>query len=136
ARCGAPTASRTTLWALEPRSERRHLVIAVVGTPATGHIALLLGLLAHLSDRRIAGHRGEKAVDVDRGKPLGKREVLLRHQMLVAEEHDAVLAEGAADLGKNLVGQCGCQIDAGNLGPDFARNRFDPDGVVARSSFV
>ncbi len=64
-------------------------------------------------------------------KRSAKAEVLLRREMLVAEEHDAVFAKGAADLGKNLVRQRRSQIDPGNLGPDLARNRLDPDMLVA-----
>jgi hypothetical protein len=38
----------------------------------------LFRFLAHLGDHRIAGHRREKAIDVDRTETLGKGEVLFR----------------------------------------------------------
>jgi hypothetical protein len=36
--------------------------------PTIADIALLLRLLAHLGDHRVAGHSGKEAVDVDRAK--------------------------------------------------------------------
>ena len=50
-------------------------------------------------------HGGEEAVDVDRPKPLGKGDVLLWGEILVSEKHDAVLPEGAADLGEHVGGK-------------------------------
>src|SRR6202040_3038040 len=63
---------------IEHRPQCRRLVIRVVGMPAIADIALLLRLLAHLGDRRIAGYRGEEAVDVDLAKTARERDVLLR----------------------------------------------------------
>jgi hypothetical protein len=71
--------------------------------PAAADVARLLGLLSHFGDHRIAGDSGEKAVDIDRRKTLGKGDVLLRGEILVPEEDNAVLTEGAADLGDRVV---------------------------------
>jgi hypothetical protein len=70
--------------------------------PAIADIALLLRLLAHLSDHRVAGHSGKEAVDVDRTKRAGEGDMLLRGQLLVAKEHDAVFAQCPPDLGLAL----------------------------------
>ena len=76
--------------------------------PAIADVAALLRLLAHLCDRRIGGHGREEAVDVDAAKLAGEGEMLLRGQTLVAEENDAVFAEGLADLGQRGLRQRHC----------------------------
>jgi len=67
--------------------------------PPIADILALLRFLAHLGDRRIAGDGGEEPVDVDAAEAPGKAEVLLRRQLLVAEENDAVLAKRLPNLG-------------------------------------
>jgi len=90
----------------------------------------LLRFLAHLGDHRIAGHRGEEAVDVNRRKALGKSDVLFRREVLVAEKDDAVFAERAADLGEGFSGDRPVQIDPVDLCADICRHRLDPDLLV------
>jgi len=107
------------LAGIEHRAQGRHLVVAVVGVPAAADVARLLRLLPDLGDHWIAGDGGEKAVDVNRRKPLGKRDMLLRRELLVAEKDDAVLPEGAADLGENSVVDRPGEIDATYLGADM-----------------
>ena len=126
-------AGRRDLARVEHRAERRRLVIAVVGMPAAADIARLLRLLAHLGDHRMAGHGREEPVDVDRAEALGDGDVLLRRQLLVAEEDDAVCSEGVPDFGEGLVDDRRRQIDPADFGPDMPRHRFDPDVVIAHN---
>ena len=70
----------------------------MIGMPAIADIALLLRLFAHLGDHRIARDRRKEAVDVDRAKTAREGHVLLRRQLLVAKEHDPVLAQRPPDL--------------------------------------
>ena len=105
----------------------------MIGVPAAADIALLLRLFAHLGDYRIAGHMRKEAVDVDRPKALGNRDVLLRREALVAEEHDAVFAERATDLAERLVAHGPRQIDAADLRTDIGRRRHDPDVLIVHA---
>jgi len=89
----------------------------VVGVPAAADVARLPGFLSHFGNHRIAGDGGEKAVDVDRRKTLGKGDVLLRGETLISEEDDAIFAERAEDLGKGVVGEGLREIDTGDLAP-------------------
>ena len=72
----------------------------------------------------------KEAVDVDRPKALGHRNVLLRREVLVAEEHDAIFAERAADLAEGLVLQRLREIDAADFRADIRRRRHDPDVLI------
>ena len=105
----------------------------MVGVPAATDIAGLLRLLADLGDRRIIGHMRKEAVDVDRPKALGHRNVLLRREVLVAEEHDAVFAERAADLAERLVADRLPEIDAADLRTDIGRRRHDLDVLIVHA---
>ena len=73
--------------------------------PAIADIALLLRLLAHLGDHRVAGYSGKEAVDVDRAKTARKGDMLLRRQMLVVKEDDLMVEQCLADLVNDLVGE-------------------------------
>ena len=56
-------------------------------------------------------------MDLEVAEPSRERDVLLRGQRLVAEEDDLVVVQRLAQLGDDLVGQRGREIDAGDLGP-------------------
>ena len=84
--------------------------------PVAADVVLLLGLLAHLGDHRIALDRREEAVDVDGAPALGEGDVLLGRKLLVAEEDDAVRVIGAANLGELLVVRPRRQVGASDLG--------------------
>lgn len=88
-------------------------------------IAGSLRLLAHLGDHWIARDRREEAVDVDRPEAFGEGDVLLRRQLLIAEEHDSVLPQDATGLGDGRARDRARQIDAGDLAADIPRNRRD-----------
>jgi hypothetical protein len=60
----------------------------VVGVPAAADVGGLLGGLLDLGDHRIAGGRGEEAVDVDRRDPLGQGDMLLGRDRLAADGSD------------------------------------------------
>ena len=95
----------------------------MIGMPAIADIALLLRLLAHFRDHRKARHGSEEAIDVDVAEAAGESDVLLRRQLLVAEEHNPILAQSSPDHGQlGLVGGCR-EIDPGDLGADRARER-------------
>src|SRR5208283_3427516 len=98
--------------------------------PAIADVLALLRLLAHLGDHRVTGHRREKAVDVDAAKALREPQMLLRRQLLIAEKDNAVLAKGAADLGKYRLGQRRRQIDPADLGAERAGEGPHLDMVV------
>ena len=83
----------------------------MVGVPAIADVAALLGFLAHLGDHRIAGHGGKETVDVDAAEAPGKGEMLLRRQLLVPEEDNAVLAERLTNLGHHRPCRPNHQID-------------------------
>src|SRR5262249_41568715 len=93
----------------------------------------LLRLLAHLGDHRIAGYMRKETIDVDRTEALGDRDVLLRREVLVAEEHDAVFAEGVADLAEHLIRQRRREIDAADLRPDMSRRWHYPDVLISHA---
>ena len=48
-----------------------------------------------------------------------ERDLLLRSQLLVAEEDHLVVEETAGDLHERIVGQRLRQVDAGDLGPEM-----------------
>ena len=108
----------------------------MVGVPAAAYIGLLLGLLAHLGDLRIALHRLEEAVHVD-GRPAPREfEMLLGRELLIAEEDHAVFGEGVLDLVPLPVAQR-LQIDAEDLGATAAGhllhlNRLVCHGLTSR----
>ena len=101
--------------------------------PAIADIALLLRLLAHLGDHRVARHSGKEAVDVDPAKAAGKGNMLLQAQLLVAEEHDTVFAKGPPDLGQFRLVDGPRQIDPGNLSADRGRERRHADMIVGHA---
>jgi hypothetical protein len=57
----------------------------MIGMPAIADIALMLRLLAHLGDHRVARRRGREAVGVDRAKGPREGDMLLRAHLLVAK---------------------------------------------------
>ena len=128
-------AGRRHFAGIEHRTHRRHQIVAVVGVPAIADVLLLLWLLTHFGDHRIAGHRRKEAVDVDAAKAAGKAEVLLRRQLLVAEENDAVLAKGVADFGQRRLCRRCRQIDVADLGANRRRKRLHPNVVVGHGPF-
>ena len=121
------------LACIEHRSQCRRLVIRVVGMPAIADIALLLRLLAHLGDHRVAGHGCKEAVDVDLAKRARERDVLLRRQLLVAKEHDPVFAQRPPDLGHSRLAERRRQIDSRNLRADMGRERRHLDMIVSHA---
>jgi hypothetical protein len=72
----------------------------------------------------------EETIDVDGPEALGNSDVLLRREVLVAKEHDAVFTKGAADLAEGLVLQRLREIDAADLRTDIGRRRHHPDVLV------
>ena len=118
---------------IEHRAQCRRLVIRMVAVPAIPDIAPLLRLLAHLGDHRVSGHRSKEAVDIDLAKALRKRDMLLRCQLLVAEEHDPVIPQGSPDLGYLNLPRRGREIDPGNLRADKGRERRHPDVIVGHT---
>src|SRR6185312_11884098 len=50
--------------------------------------------------------------------------------VLFPEEHNAVFAEGIADLRKRLVAERPAEIDAGYFGADMPRQRPNPDFAI------
>jgi hypothetical protein len=91
-------------------------VVAVVGVPAAADVGLLLLLLAHLGDFRIARRRHEELVDVDRSPAARERDVLLGRQLLVAKEDHAFVVEDAAKLVPLVIAEVLRQIDAEHFG--------------------
>ena len=87
---------------IERGAESRDPVVAVIGVPAAADIVLVVRFFAHLCDRGVARNRREEAIDVDRTETLGEGDVLLRRERLIAEEHDAILAEGVRIVPRTL----------------------------------
>ena len=102
----------------------------MVGVPAAADVGLLVRLLAHLGDHRIAVDRFEEAVDVDRAPALGEGDVLLGRDVLVAEEDDAIAVEGVAHFDKLFVAQAPSEIDTVDLGTQRRRGLPYVDGLV------
>ncbi len=102
----------------------------MVGVPAIADIALLLRLLAHLGDHRVARHGGKETVDVDPAKRAREGDMLLRRQLLVAKEHDPIFAQRPPDLGQFRLAGRRCEIDAGNLSADKGSERHHPYMIV------
>ena len=50
--------------------------------------------------------------------------------MLAAEEHDVVVEDGAADLGHDVVGKVGREVDTADHRAAHARDRLDGDVPV------
>jgi hypothetical protein len=96
----------------------------VVGVPAAADVGLLLGLLAHLGDLRIARHRLEEPVDVDRRPAPREFHVLLGRELLVTEEDDAMLGEGRLNLVPLAIAHR-LDVDAQNLGAAAAGELAD-----------
>ena len=76
--------------------------------PAAAEIACLFRLLAHFEDLRIVRHRLDEIVDLQRAEPAAECQMLLRRQMLVAEENHEVGEQRLPDLGNCRVGQLPC----------------------------
>jgi hypothetical protein len=69
----------------------------VVGVPVAANILLLIGILSHLSDRRIAIDGLKEAVQVDAAEVLSEGEMLLGGELLIPEEYDAELPQGPSN---------------------------------------
>ena len=74
-------------------------------------------------------------MDVQVAELAAEGEMLLRRDVLVAEEDDEVFGQRAMDLvhlavGARIVGDEFCDIDAGNLRADDRGQLFDADGLV------
>ena len=102
-----------------PREEDRaaggFVVVGVIGVPAAADVDLLVGFLQDLGDLRVALHRVEEAVDVDRAEALGEGDVVFGFELLAAKEDDPVFAEGAFDGAERVVVDL-AQVDSVNLG--------------------
>src|ERR1700756_3478518 len=103
------------------------------GMPAIADIALLLRLLAHLGDHRIARHRCKEAVDVDLAKAPSQRNVLFRCQLLVAKEYDPVFAHPPPYFVQFRRSRRPRQIHARNLCPDMRREWCHQDVIVCHA---
>ena len=80
------------------------------------------GQLGHGDDVGVAVDAGHERVAGDLADGAGEGEELVRRQRLVAEEHDAVLEPGCADLRDGRVEVAG-EVDAGDLGADRSGDR-------------
>ena len=83
-----------------------------------------VGIIIHMLD---IGHAAEPAEEPAEGQ------MLLRRQVLVAEEEDEVLDEGAPDLRRRRVAEWRRQIDAGNLRPQRAGDRPHGDRLIGHA---
>src|SRR4029077_8082378 len=97
-------------------------------------VAAALRPFPDLGNHWITGHGREEAVEVDTAKTLGKGEMLLGRQLLVAEEDDAMLAESTADFGQHPLWRRLRQVDARYLGAECRRKRLHPDIVIRHGS--
>jgi hypothetical protein len=78
----------------------------------------------------------EEAVDVDRAEAAGEGDLLLRCDLLVAEEDHAVVVEGLADLGEmRLVHRLG-EVHSEHLGAQRAGDGGDLDAAVAHGKLL
>src|SRR3954467_4287404 len=73
---------------------------------------------------------GRGGMDVQIAELAAEGEMLLRGDVLVAEEDHEVFGKRAMDLVHGAVGQRAREIDAGDLGADDRRQLLDADGLV------
>jgi len=83
--------------------------------PGAADIQGLVRFFEYLGDLRISVYRLKKSIDVDDPPALGKSNVLLRGQPLIAEKQSSVLLESRAQLGELVVVEV-AQVYVANLG--------------------
>jgi hypothetical protein len=106
------------------RGLRHHRGVRV---PLFPHDAQVPGLAANLDDLRIGDDGRVVGVHEDVAEAARERLVLGGVELLVAEEDDAVIEEGAPDGRHARVGEIGAQVDAVDLGPQGAGDGTDLD---------
>ena len=124
-------AARRALLDVEDRAHRRLEVAGHVGVPALaiGARRILVGIDLH--QRRIVALMGRGGMDVQFAELAAEGEMLLRRDVLVAEEDHEIFGERAMDLVHGPVGAASrCEIDAGYLRADDRGELFDADGLV------
>ena len=69
-------------------------------------------------------------MNVQVAEPAAEGQMLVRRDVLVAEEDHEVFGERAMDFVHRPVRQRACQIDAGNLRADDRGQLLDADGLI------
>ena len=103
---------------VEHRAHGRHFEVADIGMPAAAKIAQLVFFLAHLDDLGVAVHAVDEIVDLQFAEAAAEGNVLLRGQLLLAKENDAIVDERPADFADHVVVEVARQVDAGNFGAE------------------
>ena len=98
--------------------------------PAAAEIARLARLLADFEDLRVRGHAADKFMDLQFAEAAAEIEVLLRGQLLVAEEDDLMLKQCGPYRADDPVGEIARQIHARDFGAERAGDRLDLDRAL------
>ncbi|KAG1647377.1 hypothetical protein GQR58_030650 [Nymphon striatum] len=77
--------------------------IRMIGVPRPTDVALLVGFLKHRRDLRVSLDGLEELVHIDGCEPLGKGDVIVGRQVLIAEEEHAVLCPRVGQHGGCIV---------------------------------
>ena len=110
--------------AVKDRAERRLLQVGHVRMPATAEVLGVALVLGDHDDLRVAVHRLDEVVHVQRAKPAAERNVLLRGHLLVAEEDGAVIEQCLVNQFCCAVVEFPAQIDSFDHRPKRATDRL------------
>lgn len=102
---------------VEDRAERRRVEIGHVGMPAAAEIVGVLLVFGDDEDFRMAGHRLDELVHVERAEAPAERQMPLRRQMLVAEEDDAMVEQRLVHVGGGRIVELARQINPSTIAP-------------------
>ncbi len=96
------------------------MIIRMVGVPAAANIHGLVGFLGDGRDLVIPVKAWEKPVDVNVAPAFGKSDMLIRRDVLVAQENKSVFDKGRAQFVKRAGVQAVFNVDIVHFDTDAA----------------
>ena len=114
------------------RGHRRSVEVRGVGVPDAPEVRGLVGQLRDGDDVRVPVDPRHERVPGDRADALGEGEELVGAELLIAEEHHAVVQPGLAHIGQDLVADGG-EVDPTELRTHRAGDRSDAERRVRTS---
>src|SRR5208282_55258 len=104
--------------------------------PAAAEILRVRLVLGDDEDLGMAGHRLDELMHVEGAEATAEPKMLLRGQVLVAEEDHAMVEQRLMQVGSGRVVEILRQIDTFDNGAEGAADRLHADRLVRHSGFL